>query len=94
LLNSKTFGNNQTKVIIYFSPTCHFCQAEAEELSKINNHYQNTQWIWIASEPLDQIKSLLISIIWINKLIYPGVTMMGQYLSETGNEHRSLLFSL
>lgn len=56
LLNSKNLGNNQTKVIIYFSPTCHFCQAEAEELSKINNHYQNTQWIWIASEPLDQIK--------------------------------------
>ncbi|AJW65317.1 Thiol-disulfide oxidoreductase ResA [Elizabethkingia miricola] len=27
------------KVLVYFSPTCHFCQAEAEELSKINSKY-------------------------------------------------------
>lgn len=48
-------ANNETKVIIYFSPSCHFCQAEAEELSKSYQNYQNIQWIWIASESLNEI---------------------------------------
>lgn len=45
------------KVLVYFSPSCHFCQAEAEELSKINSKYPNIQWLFIASEPLDEIRS-------------------------------------
>lgn len=49
-------ANDQTKVIVYFSPSCHFCQAEAEELSKSYQNYQNIQWIWVASEPLDEIQ--------------------------------------
>ncbi|ASW73120.1 hypothetical protein IQ37_13770 [Chryseobacterium piperi] len=49
-------ANDQVKIIVYFSPSCHFCQAEAEELSKNNHDYQNIQWIWIASEPLEDIK--------------------------------------
>jgi len=49
-------ANNETKVIVYFSPSCHFCQAEAEELSKSYQDYQNIQWIWVASEPLNEIK--------------------------------------
>lgn len=48
---------NTNKVIIYFSPDCHFCQAEAEELNKMHKNYKNTEWIWIASEPLEQIKT-------------------------------------
>ena len=45
------------KIFVYFSPTCHFCQAEAEELSKINSQYPNIQWLFIASESLDEIKT-------------------------------------
>ncbi|MBP2618731.1 TlpA family protein disulfide reductase [Chryseobacterium jejuense] len=56
LLKSQDLVNDQTKVIIYFSPTCHYCQAEAEELSKTHNQYRNIQWIWVASEPLKEIK--------------------------------------
>ncbi|WP_312398351.1 thioredoxin family protein [Chryseobacterium sp.] len=48
--------NSKTKIFVYFSPTCHFCQAEADELSETYQNYQNIQWIWIASEPLHEIK--------------------------------------
>jgi thiol-disulfide isomerase/thioredoxin len=56
LFTKKNLANDQTKVIIYFNPECHFCQAEAEELSKIYKNYQNVQWIWVASESLNQIQ--------------------------------------
>lgn len=56
LLTSKNLINEQSKVIIYFSPTCHYCQAEAEELSETYNKYKNIQWIWVASEPIQEIK--------------------------------------
>lgn len=52
----QNLANDQIKVIVYFSPSCHFCDAEAKELSKGNQNYQNIQWIWIASESLDEIK--------------------------------------
>ncbi|MCT3856000.1 TlpA family protein disulfide reductase [Elizabethkingia anophelis] len=52
--DSLVVGN---KIFVYFSPTCHFCQAEAEELSKINSQYPNIQWLFIASESLDEIKT-------------------------------------
>ncbi|MDV3712259.1 hypothetical protein CMU40_04770 [Elizabethkingia anophelis] len=45
------------KVLVYFSPSCHFCQVEAEELSKVNSKYPNIQWLFIASESLDEIKT-------------------------------------
>lgn len=45
------------RVLVYFSPACHFCQAEAEELSKINSQYPDIQWLFIASESLEEIKS-------------------------------------
>jgi len=54
---SQDLNNKNHKVIIYFSPDCHFCQAEAEELNVMYKNYENTQWIWIASEPLKQIKT-------------------------------------
>ena len=42
---------------MYFSPICHFCQAEAEELSKIYSQYPDVKWLFIASEPLDEIRA-------------------------------------
>lgn len=60
-IDGKTFTNQDLKikshkVIVYFSPDCHFCQAEAEELSQLQRNYDKTEWIWIASEPLKKIK--------------------------------------
>ncbi|OPC62425.1 hypothetical protein BAY13_06285 [Elizabethkingia bruuniana] len=49
--------SNGNKVLVYFSPTCHFCKAEAEELSKINSKYPNIQWLFIASESVDEINA-------------------------------------
>ncbi|WGL70572.1 TlpA family protein disulfide reductase [Elizabethkingia anophelis] len=49
--------SNGNKILIYFSPSCHFCQAEAEELSKINSQYPSIKWLFIASEPLDEINA-------------------------------------
>ncbi|MDQ0065167.1 TlpA family protein disulfide reductase [Chryseobacterium lathyri] len=54
--NQYNLASGQTKVIIYFNPGCHFCQAEADELSKNYHIYKNIQWIWVASEPLNEIK--------------------------------------
>lgn len=62
MIDGKTFTSRdlstggQTKIIVYFSPSCHFCEAEAEELSKKYQEYSNIHWIWIASEPLSEIK--------------------------------------
>lgn len=53
-------ADDKTKVIVYFSPGCHFCQAEAEELSKNHQDYQNIQWIWVASESLNEIKEFAV----------------------------------
>lgn len=52
----QNLADNYIKVIVYFNPSCHFCQAEAEELSKSYQDYQNIQWIWVASEPLNEIQ--------------------------------------
>ncbi|MDV3577705.1 hypothetical protein CMU79_07080 [Elizabethkingia anophelis] len=60
-INRKIITRNNlpkgNKILVYFSPTCHFCQAEVEELSKINSKYPNIQWLFIASEPLDEIRT-------------------------------------
>ncbi|AQW97706.1 TlpA family protein disulfide reductase [Elizabethkingia anophelis] len=60
-VNGKTITQSNlskgNKILVYFSPTCHFCQAEAEELSKVNSKYPNIQWLFIASESLDEIKT-------------------------------------
>lgn len=48
---------DRKKVLVYFSPNCHYCEGEAEELSKIYAKYPDIQWVWIASEPLEQIKT-------------------------------------
>lgn len=59
LFTSTNLDNNKIKILVYFSPSCHFCQAEAEELSKNYQNYQHIQWIWIASEPLNEIKEFV-----------------------------------
>lgn len=56
IFTSKNLVNESIKVIVYFSPDCHFCRAEAEELSKTYQNYKNIQWIWVASESLSTIK--------------------------------------
>lgn len=53
----ENLAEDRIKIILYFSPECHFCQAEAKELSRVYDQYQNIQWIWIASEPLHEIKA-------------------------------------
>lgn len=52
----ENLAEDQIKIILYFSPECHFCQSEAKELSTVYDQYQNIQWIWVASEPLNEIK--------------------------------------
>lgn len=49
-------SNNKNKILVYFSPECHFCKAEAEELSQIYTKYPKIQWVFIASEPIAEIK--------------------------------------
>ena len=56
----QNLADDQTKIIVYFSPSCHFCQAEAEELSKNIQSTKNIQWIWVASEPLNEIKAFAV----------------------------------
>lgn len=56
IFTSANLDNNKIKILVYFSPSCHFCQAEVEELSRSYEYYQNIQWIWVASEPLNEIK--------------------------------------
>ncbi len=57
LFTSRDLAKLDKKVLIYFNPSCEYCQAEAQELAKINNQYPDIQWIWIASESIEQIKT-------------------------------------
>lgn len=56
LFESKGLTGPYSKVIIYFNPDCDYCRKEAKELSKIHYKYTEVQWIWIASEPITEIK--------------------------------------
>ncbi|WP_300684928.1 thioredoxin fold domain-containing protein [Chryseobacterium sp.] len=56
----ENLAHGQTKIIIYFSPGCHFCHAEAKELSKNKHTAKDIQWIWVASEPLNEIKEFAV----------------------------------
>lgn len=55
-LTTENLALVRKKILVYFSPECHYCQGEAEELSKLHSQYPEVQWVWIASEPLDEIK--------------------------------------
>jgi len=57
IFTTETLTKNRYKILVYFSPNCHYCEEEAEELSKIYTKYPDVQWIWIASEPIEQIKT-------------------------------------
>lgn len=58
------YGNSVTnqnlpdgnKVLVYFNPDCEYCQAEMDELSKINEKYQDINWIMFTDKPLIEIK--------------------------------------
>lgn len=54
---TENLAGNSKKILVYFSPNCEFCQGEAAQLSKIYTKYPDVQWVWIASEPLDEIKT-------------------------------------
>ncbi|MFP3594594.1 TlpA family protein disulfide reductase [Chryseobacterium sp. SIMBA_038] len=60
IFTEQNLADDRTKIIIYFSPSCHFCQAEAEELSKNIQDTKNIQWIWVASESLNEIKEFAV----------------------------------
>lgn len=57
VFTTNNLATNRNKVLVYFSPNCHYCESEAQELSKIYTKYPDIQWVWIASEPLEQIKT-------------------------------------
>ena len=54
--STEGLAENRNKILVYFSPECEYCQAEAKELSEIYTKYPNVQWVFIASEPVDEIK--------------------------------------
>ena len=44
------------KILVYFNSECHFCQAEMQELSTINNQHLDVQWIMFSSQSIAEIK--------------------------------------
>lgn len=59
-INGKSVTNNYlpegNKVLVYFNPDCEYCQAEMDELSKINEKHQDINWIMFTDKPLNEIK--------------------------------------
>ena len=60
-INGKTVTNSDlqegNKLLVYFNPECHFCQAEMQELSSINNKHLDIQWIMFSSQSIAEIKN-------------------------------------
>ena len=60
-INGKTITNSNlqegNKLLVYFNPECHFCQAEMQELSSINNKHLDIQWIMFSSQSIAEIKN-------------------------------------
>jgi peroxiredoxin len=60
-INGTTITNKDlqegNKLLVYFNPECHFCQAEMQELSMINNNHLNIQWIMFSSQSMAEIKN-------------------------------------
>lgn len=44
------------KILVYFNPECEYCQAEMDELSKINEKHKDTNWIMFTDKPLAEIR--------------------------------------
>ena len=55
-INNKDLQNGN-KLLVYFNPECHFCQAEMQELSAINNQHLDVQWIMFSSQSIAEIKN-------------------------------------
>lgn len=59
-INGNSVTNNSlpegNKILVYFNPDCEYCQAEMNELSKINEKHQDINWIMFTDKPLNEIK--------------------------------------
>lgn len=59
-INGNSVTNNTlpqgNKIFVYFNPDCDYCQAEMDELSKINENHKNINWIMFTDKPLIEIK--------------------------------------
>ena len=59
-INGSTITNKDlqegNKLLVYFNSECHFCQAEMQELSTINNQHLDMQWIMFSSQSIEEIK--------------------------------------
>lgn len=59
-INGNSVANNTlpegNKVLVYFNPDCEYCQAEIEELFKINEKHQDINWIMFTDKPLIEIR--------------------------------------
>ena len=60
-INGATITNKDlqegNKLLVYFNPECHFCQAEMQELSAINKQHLDVQWIMFSSQSIEEIKN-------------------------------------
>ena len=60
-INGATITNKDLqegdKILVYFNSECHFCQAEMQELSAINNKHLDMQWIMFSSQSIAEIKN-------------------------------------
>lgn len=60
-INGNSVTNNTlpeaNKILVYFNPDCEYCQAEMDELSKINENHQDINWIMFTDKPLIEIKN-------------------------------------
>ena len=59
-INGNSVANNTlpegNKILVYFNPDCEYCQAEMDELSKINEKHHDINWIMFTDKPLKEIK--------------------------------------
>ena len=59
-INGNSVTNNTlpegNKILVYFNPDCEYCQAEIDELSKINENHKDINWIMFTDKPLIEIK--------------------------------------
>ena len=108
-INGNSVTNNTlpvgNKILVYFNPDCEYCQAEMNELSKINKKHQNINWIMFTDKPLIEIKKFAEkykldkaeNIKWCNdpksqiylKFAMTGIPYFLGYNSENKLVHRS-----
>ncbi len=47
-------------VLVFFNTQCHFCQDEAQQLVEFKGEIGNTQFIWISSERMEDVKDFKV----------------------------------